>query len=159
MNGRRERKVPGVKNGDEMRSDGGRWMAVLVIWWVLFPWTAVLVMAGNHHTTEGVCSPLLLAKDNDKNWKRYKNLSSEEKARLRGKLRQWQSLSPEEQKQMRKKMDQLNQMPPESRKQYQKRFKQWQRLSPREQERLKRQLENWDNLSPEERESIRGRFK
>lgn len=148
-----------MEHGGDMWPETGRWMAVFLTCCILIFEPALPAAAGKHQVMDGAHGPILLAKEGGKNWERYKNLSPEEQAQLKKKLRQWQSLSPEEQTQMRKKMNQLNQMPPEARKLYQKRFNQWQRLSPQEQGRLRRQLENWDNLSPAEKESIRSRFK
>lgn len=89
----------------------------------------------------------------------YKNLSPEQKAKLRKKLKEWKSLPPEKRKRLRKKMQELEKMPPEARQLYHQRFKQWQNLPAAERNLIRKNLENWNNLSPREKENIRRRFK
>ena len=95
----------------------------------------------------------------DRRYTDYENLSPEEKARFRKKLKAWQSLSPEERKTMKNRMNRWKDLPPEKQKTYQKRFKQLQDLSPGERQKLRRQLDEWDELSPREKKRIKNRFK
>ena len=90
--------------------------------------------------------------------KSNKDLSPEEKAGLKKKVKKWKSLPPEKQKALRHRMDQLKKLPPESRRHYKKRFDQLQKLSPQERQGIQKKLDNWDSLSPREKEEIRQRF-
>lgn len=91
-------------------------------------------------------------------WRKYEDLSPEEKARLQKKYKEWKSLPPQKRKVLRQRMDRLKAMPPEDRERYKQRFDQWQKLSPEERRKIRQKLQKWDHLPPEEKKKIRRRF-
>jgi hypothetical protein len=133
----------------------------------LFPEVQPVVFA-EHHKNSFPPYPSL-AKRDKKRWengsgpqdfKKWQELSPEEKEKMREKYQEWESLPPDQKQIFRQRMNQLDNMPPQQRKMYQQLFQQWQHnLSPGERKQLQRDLDNWEQLSPQQKESIRNRFK
>ncbi|GBC62865.1 hypothetical protein DENIS_3849 [Desulfonema ishimotonii] len=135
----------------------GVWVMAAVL--LLFAPRTALSRTGCGPAQEEALAVWIALNDTEEYLEKYQNLSPDEKARLRKKLREWESLPPEKQKALRRKMEQLKKMPPEARRIYRQRFEQWQKLPPSEQNALRKKLENWDRLSPKEKKAVRHRFK
>lgn len=72
---------------------------------------------------------------------------------------EWRQMSPEEKARLRRQYEKWKDLSPQDRDLYQRRFEQWQKLSPGDRKQLREKLDRWDDLSPREREKIRKRFK
>ena len=144
------------------------WITALLMMILLFyPGTSSSALSKNYSkkdsnlhrlTYEDQSEEYIFLSKRKKNQNYYKNLTPEEKEKIRKKYKEWQSLPPKEKEKIRKRMKRYRKMSPSEQELYRQRHKQWQHLSPTERKKLQEDLERWENLSPQEKNAIRKRF-